>query len=512
MYAILGHRRLGKNLEIRQMDLPRRFVAPPILLMMASLSSGLVNACYGEEMVSQKRAESSVIHSVCDLSHEFAFYTDGRFYKQYLSGSGNEDSRNWGTLHKCDLSNINLLVLMSGATPCPYTRADIAKVSAFLEEGGGVVVLGNYATFRKQTVYQLNSLAEAFGASFIQETAKKPFKAASGLSVETIEDYGGKLITLQDPSEWTVLVRDAADRALLARRVIGKGALLLGSRSLFGHRPDAKDPINQRWVRPLLQKIVANRKVDPNKPLGGSWGDMEHVVTHGSLRLKHTDYTQGEADAIMAIYDRCMPVMEEILGVPPSKGMMSELMLLPTGGGGFSSGRAIGLGIWWGGFPERQYGMIELIGHEGTHSWVLPFGEPMWNEPIATYIGALLGEKLGYAEEGRGVISRCIAQAKNHDPDMTKFDIAHGKDVARDVMWGKSMWFWEELRREKPDILARYFRVKRRLADPKVLDKYTPDDCVAVIGHAMERDMFPWFQQHGLTVSAENATIENWRN
>lgn len=494
------------------MGLSRRFVAPFILLAMASVSSCLVSACYSEEMSTQKLAESSVIHSLCDLSHEFAFYTDGRFYKQYLSGSKNKDSRNWGTLRKCDLSNINLLVLISGATPCPYTQADIAKVSAFLEEGGGTVVLGNYGTFRNQTFYQLNSLAEAFGASFVRETAKKPLKAASELNAKTIEGYGGKVIRLQNPTEWTVLVRDAADRALLARRVIGKGSLLLGSRSLFGHRPDAKDPINEQWVRPLLQRIAANRRVDPGRPLGGSWGDMEHVVTHGSLRLKHTDYTQAEADAIIAIYDRCMPVMEEILGVPPSKGMMSELMLLPTGGGGFSSGRAIGLGIWWGGFPEKQYGMIELIGHEGTHSWVLPFAEPMWNEPIATYIGDILGKKLGYAEQGDGVISRCIERARRHDPDMTKFDLAHTKGVARDVVWGKSMWLWEEMRREKPDILARYFRAKRRLADPKVLEEYTPDDCVAVISHAMERDMFPWFQQHGLTVSVEDATIKTWKD
>lgn len=98
----------------------RHLVASLIVLTMAALSSDYISACYGEEMLSQERAVSSVIHSVCDLSHEFAFYTDGRFYKQYLSGSGNKDSRNWGTLHKCDLSNINLLVLMSGATPCPY--------------------------------------------------------------------------------------------------------------------------------------------------------------------------------------------------------------------------------------------------------------------------------------------------------------------------------------------------------------------------------------------------------
>ena len=90
---------------------------------------------------------------------------------------------------------------------------------------------------------------------------------------------------------------------------------------------------------------------------------------------------------------------------------------------------------------------------------------------------------------------------------MTKFDIAHGEDVPRAVQWGKTMWIWEELRKQKPDILARYFQAKRRLAVPGQLKKYTPHDCVAVISHAMERDMFPWFQSIGPTVSADKASI-----
>jgi len=214
-----------------------------------------------------------------------------------------------------------------------------------------------------------------------------------------------------------------------------------------------------------------------------------------------------EADAIVSVYEQCLPVMQDMLGVPPAEGMMSALLLLPTGGGGFSSGHRIGLGVWWGNFPEQRYGMVELIGHEGTHSWVLPFAEPMWNEPLATYVGALVGCRLGYEEDGRGVIARSIAGARKQDAEMTTYDLAHGDNVPNAVVWGKTMWIWEEMRREKPDILARYFRAKRRLADPATLKTYTPEDCVAVLSHAMERDMFPWFRSIGLTVSADDTTL-----
>ena len=46
------------------------------------------------------------------------------------------------------------------------------------------------------------------------------------------------------------------------------------------------------------------------------------------------------------------------------------------------------------------------------------------------------------------------------------------------------MWIWEQLRQKKPDLIARYFRAKRRLIDPKKFKKYTADDCVAVLSIA----------------------------
>ena len=66
-------------------------------------------------------APAARIHSVTDIAHEFTFYFDGRFAQNYIGESG-ADARNWATLHKADLSNANLLILQSGAPPCPYRR------------------------------------------------------------------------------------------------------------------------------------------------------------------------------------------------------------------------------------------------------------------------------------------------------------------------------------------------------------------------------------------------------
>jgi len=446
------------------------------------------------------------VHSVTDISHEFTFYFDGRFARNYLSARGDVDVRNWATLHKFDFRDVNLLVLPSGASPCPYLPEDVEAVRKFLQDGGGAIVLGDCTLFRKEKAYRLNVLARAFGAEFVDRPARGPLSGAGRLKDKPIKTYGGKTIRLARGAKWQVLVRDAARQVVAAHRQVGKGRLLVSSRGLVGRRPDAKDPINAQWLQPLLRELASGKPVDPKRRPRSQ--QPENVVDRAGLKIRHSDYMQPFAEEILAVYRQCRPAMERILGVPPSEGMLASLILLPTGGGGFSSGRAIGLGTWWGGFPERRYGMIELLGHEGTHSWVLPFPEPMWNEGIATYVGIQLGRELGYAKEADATLKNWLKSARRDDPDMKKHDLATGQDVPHAVRMGKPMWIWEQLRRERADILARYFRTKRKLADPAKLKRYTADDCVAVLSVAMGRDLFAWFRSLGIQVNRAKAQIE----
>lgn len=443
------------------------------------------------------------IHSVTDISHEFTFYFDGRFARNYLGENG-IDARNWATLHKYDLDNVNLLILQSGASPCPYLPADTAEVQTFLAEGGGVVVLGDYALFHDEKQYRLNELTRQFGAEFVNSTASGKLSAAPELCAENVRSYRPKTIRLADPACWKVLINDANGQVVMALRTVGKGKLLVASRALCGNKPDASDPINEQWLKPLLQQLAANKPIDPNRPLSAKM--PENVETRSGLRIRYSDYMQPFADAVFELYQRCRPAMEHILGVGPSQDMLTGLILLPTGGGGFSSGRDIGIGVWWGGFPQKQYGMVELLGHEGTHSWVLPFAEPMWNEGIATYVGILLARQLGIGEEADRVLKCWIDSARRLDPDMTKYDIAAGK-VPHEVAMAKPMWIFEQLRQEKPDILAQYFQTKRRLIDPVAKKQYTADDCVAVLSIAMGRDLFGWFRSLGISVDRARTTV-----
>lgn len=447
------------------------------------------------------------VHAVVDLAHEFSFYADGRFARQYLADQKAVTS--WNALPRFDLSNANLLILLDCAEQLRYTPEDAAAIRAFLEAGGGVAV---FVGTDRGPQYDL---AASLGARFVAD-AKKPLRLAPEAGTAAIEGGARLRLELETPETWTTHLADAGGRPVVASRAEGKGRLLVAPRSLAGSRPDASDPINAAWLAPLLVRTAAGRPVDPSKPFKGRGlvpGDT--VETHEGLTLHYNDYLKPYARAMFDISQRCRPVIRKRMGVPLSDGMASEVGLLATGGGGFSSGRVIGLAVWWGGFPEREDGMIEFITHESVHSWVLPFAE-IWNEPIATYVGNLVMIDMGHAEEAERRLKATIARAARHDPEMKLYDLDGrgpsgakelGDGARNDIHWGKSFWIFEQLRARDPDWLARYFQAKRRLVKPGALRRYGPDETVAVLSTALGRDLFPWFRAHGVDAAPDRSQI-----
>ncbi|MCK5000245.1 MAG: hypothetical protein KAS23_11945 [Anaerohalosphaera sp.] len=475
-------------------------VSLAVLMLMAS-----VTAIAAEPAVPPKPPR---IHAVSDIGHQFSFYADGRFHSQYLPGQPRAMS--WGALYNYDFSNANMLILLGCDSHLEYLTKDITTIKKFLIDGGGVVLLGSAGD------KQQNKLAAVFGCTF-QGRAKKPLK---GNLPKMNEEIKGNVdwIKIKKPQSWEVLITDADSKPILVRKKAGKGNLLIGARGLAGSNPNAKDNINAVWWKPLLVDIASGEKVDPKKPFRSrGLGELEYTESLGSIKLHYCEYLKPYATAMADIYQRTKPVMRQRMGVPLSDGMAGEIGLLSTGGGGFSSGRMLGLAVFWGGFPEREDGMIEFITHETVHSWVLPFAE-IWNEPIATYVGDLVMIDMGHEEEGMKRIRNNIDRAKRIDPTMKLYDLS-GKSFkdgvepltggqANNMHWGKTFWIFEELRKENPDVVADYFKAKRKHAIPGQIKKYDANATVAVMSVAMGRDMFPWFREHGFDVSRDDSSIK----
>jgi hypothetical protein len=442
--------------------------------------------------------EALRIHSVCDISQEFSFYMDGRFYTQYLDGVA-RDVRNWGSLHKLDLSNSNLLVLTAGDAHVPYKPEAITHVDEFVRGGGTLLLMADGAEPQPPGAV----VAEHFGATLLAERAQAPLAIRSEriAAGSELSFRGGRTLDLGE--DWETLLADAKGRPVLALRPREKGWVLLGSRGLFGQRPDASDPINAAWVRPLLLQLSSAKPIDTRRAPRSTWAELERAV--GPLTLEYHEGTARFADVIGEVFNAVRPELVGVTGVEPSPGMIKRLLILPTGGGGFSSGERIAIGAWWGGFPEKRYGMVELIAHEAGHSWVLPYAEPLWNEPIATWLGISVGKRLGLVE-AQATLDRQLAAGRRLDPEFDQLDpLADG--AARDLVWGKSYFVFEELERlHGPGAMARYFRAKRALLKPG-REGYSMDDCVAVWSRAVEQDLFPWFRSLAFDVSEERTEL-----
>ncbi len=479
----------------------RRLLRVIGLLLLAGFTVVPVRAAH-----SQDPQDTAPVHAVVDLGHQFTFYADGRFHKQYLPNR--PVAMSWGSLFNFDFSNANLLVLLGCDEHLQYVAKDIESMTAFLQEGGGVVLLGS-AGDQPQ-----NALASHFGCTF-QQAARQPLKSASELIAGQIAG-GGDALSFGQADLWRVLIVDSDGHPVLARRTVGKGTLLVGARGLAGQNPDASDDINAAWWQPLLVDVAAGKRVDSNKPFRGRGpGELEHTEDLGTITLRYSDYLKPYAKSMADIYLRCRPVIEKCMGVPLSEGMASEIALLATGGGGFSSGRMLGLAVFWGDFPKREDSMIEFITHESVHSWVLPFPE-IWNEPIATYVGNLVMIDMGHEEEALRRIRSTIGRAERLDPTMKLYDL-QGKGPAgarnlpggeaNDIHWGKTYWILEQLRKENPHILSDYFQAKRRLATPDKLKDYDANTTVALLSIAMKRDLFAWFTEHGIEVDRARSPI-----
>lgn len=439
------------------------------------------------------------VHAVVDLGHEFTFYADGRFHRQYLPGQPYASS--WGALEHYDFSNANLLILPGCDPHLEYGPEDVRVITEFLNQGGGVVLLGS-AGSRPQ-----NALARELGCSF-EKPAREPLRSNSPSITEEIAG-GGDTLSLLGPGVWQALITDASDDPVLARRSFGKGTLLVAARGLAGRNPNASDNINAAWWQPLLVELAAGKQVDSEQPFRSRGLDrMENREDLGPITLLYSDYLKPYAKSMADIYLRCRPVIEQRMGVPLSEGMASTIGLLATGGGGFSGGRMLGLAVFWGGFPDREDSMIEFVTHESVHSWVLPFAE-IWNEPIATYVGNLVMIDMGHEEEALQRIERTITRASRLDPTMKLYDLdGKGPEGSRelkggeanDIHWGKTFWILEQLRQEQPQVIARYFQAKRHLATPDTIKRYDANATVALLSIAMKRDLFPWFVGHGIQV------------
>ena len=213
---------------------------------------------YNMDNKSAKEDSPIRFHAVTDLSHHFSFYADNRFHTQYLPNY--KGVTNWCNQFNVDFSNANLLILLGCDDRIEYLEKDFETINSFLNDGGEVVIFGS------ENSQSQNKLLKTFGAEFTA-LAKHPLKPSTKVAQIEIEGDGGSSLAFDNKDNWEVLISDATQNPVMARKNVGAGTLLVSSRSLAGSNPNAQDSINKEIWKPLLQELVSGKTIDPNKRL-----------------------------------------------------------------------------------------------------------------------------------------------------------------------------------------------------------------------------------------------------
>lgn len=459
------------------------------------------------------------INPIMDLSHSFSFYNDGKFAEQYIPNQ--TWGRNCGSLKNLNINEAqcNLLVLFPPEKDMDYTREDIEVIQSYLNQGGTVIMAMNQTKRFKE-------FTAAFGVDMAPSINGK-LQSGPGLAFLATQPSDIKRRGAIDPlsfpasnaNDWTVYIQGVAPNGdvvpVVASRNVGPGTLLILPRNLFSQDPGRSDAgMNKEWIEPLVQKVVTQTVTAP-RAKGKDYTQQDTAITVDGITFHYSTYLEKCYETMRDVMLDAKPLIRKRMGVDLHAANGSDIALIATDGGGFSSGRVVALAVFWENFPHDRKGMYEFLTHEMVHSWVAPHKE-VWNEPIATYVGDLVMGDAGYPEEGNKRIAKTIKRATRFDPEMKLYDLngestnpkvpVLNKGQKNEIHWGKTFWIFEELRKEQPDFLAKYFQAKREHA-PATLKQYSINETVMIISVAMGKNMYPWFNTHGIPCDPKNSII-----
>lgn len=421
------------------------------------------------------------------------------------------------TISSLDLSNVNLFNLFLGLDhDLPYTTGDIKHLQSYVKDGGGLMIFPTRGMGKEAKNAQ--TLLTIFGAKLSSKQYKGRVQAINGNKISSSAKY--HRLVLNPKANWTVIATDDDEEPVIAMRKSGKGIITVGSFSPFiktnvkqtKRADDYRFPnfVFNQW---LMTKTASGKIVEP---LAGYPKTIppDRVKDMGSFEIRHTAYSAYVVDKVLSDYEVIYPILEKFIGVPmvsgTSDGEKFTIDLLAVAGAGVSRGKQIGIAM----FKDNFFG---ILGHELTHSWVLPHPEPLSNEGIAIHIGTNVdtlankatGTNKALSDNERTLDSRI--ERGRADPKFAQWDPvtmkAQASKFSKDVTFGKYLYILDEFENDfGDDIVAKYFKLKRKVV-PATDFKFTIHDSVWLWSEATGKDQFEYFQDLGISADLSKVNI-----
>jgi len=469
------------------------------------------------------KAGSQQINMINDVSHKYTFFFAWKNPNSFGGKHGYVDwdnnqqfQQSQATISSLDLSQINLFNLVIGAKyDLPYTLKDINHLNQYVADGGGVFLINSEIV---QQSPNTRAFLKVYGVTIPEDKSQGNIISANGEKYEVVGEVN--TLALDGQYQWDILATDESNNPVIASRKQGKGRITVASFSPFKgiqtrgkNFPDSFKFPNYELVQPILKQAASGKIVEKRKTLASIPTDK--VKDMGTFQIRYTDYSTHIVDGVLKDYDIIYPLLEQYMGVPMAAGSgngeVFTIDLLPTIGSGVSFGKRIGISM----FNDNYFG---ILGHELTHSWVTPHGEPLSGEGIAIHVGsktqALASKKIGY-EKGiktgtQGLQKRIDVALK--DPKFSQWDPVNmsGKDsvlFGKKVTHGKYLYILKHFEDTYgSEVVARYFQFKRKLVPAKDF-KFTGHDSVWLWGKATGEDQFAYFKNIGIKADKAKVTI-----
>jgi hypothetical protein len=253
-----------------------------------------------------------------------------------------------------------------------------------------------------------------------------------------------------------------------------------------------KVDVNVELLRRLITWLGQNHVADLTGPpirvtaaVGAGIGP-EKAINIDGFSLRYSAVVEPDCQFLVRNMPRIANEVFRLTGLRHSRPL--GVVLLPTGGAGYSSGSA-GIAISAFGTPEAQ---TAVMAHELTNS-IHPYGPLWWGDAGWSQ---LCNQRVVRALSGK---SEKVAPALAPGRDVDPFGWPKGGSTA------KLFWMVEQMEQKfGPDFIARHFRLAKKYL-PHWTKRKWPDGNAPVVywwSVAAGEDLFPWVQSMGGTASS----------
>ncbi len=436
---------------------------------------------------------------IIDQSHDYSFLWDWQMGPYYLAPVGAKYSRNMATLDSnviADIFKYDAIMIPQAYSDAVFSDGEIATIKRFVERGGGLLLVGVAIGKPDASVFPMHRLAEVFGIRFNHSgDVLKQFRILPHDITQGVTEYQSEASVIGSvtlTSDWTPFLTDSRNNIIAAARSYGEGrVVVVADHFLINFSATHNQMLVANVTRWLCKKFAGGNSsfIPPDRIM------PENTLNQGLVTFLFAENMRQRVQFLSEQYETVTRHLRRMMAVDCIYDL--NIVALATGGGGYSSGKEIGIGL----LTSNAFA-LEVFAHELTHSWQHPGGEVPWmGEGWAILAAhrvcmAYGGDYAKFAQQERDGF---LAKYKQYDPMGKSVDLTeYGTDrmsVPNEVYIGKTMTIIEDLETKYgADVMQRYFLLRRKYYQPALHGAITTQKIIHFLSWAAGRELFTYFR------------------